>query len=85
MKRRDFVRNIGLGLATGIAAPGTLYAAPEDYTGPLLISVVTGGGWDVTSFCDPKVNQAGEQEITHWSNSAEILTAGNIPFAPFAS
>jgi len=86
MKRRDFLKSMMLGTA-GLTLPvSRLYAAANDtYTGRLLVLLQVTGGWDVTSFCDPKVNQAGEQEITHWSNSAEILTAGNIPFAPFAS
>ena len=42
------------------------------------------GGWDVSSFCDPKENQIGEQEITTWSREASALKAGNISYAPFA-
>jgi hypothetical protein len=85
MKRRDLLKSIMLGTA-GLTLPGShLYAAANDtYTGQLLVLLQVTGGWDVTSFCDPKVNQTGEKEITHWSNNAEILTAGNIPFAPFA-
>ena len=85
MKRRDLLKSIMLGTA-GLTLPGShLYAAANDtYTGQLLVLLQVTGGWDVTSFCDPKVNQTGEKEITHWSNNAEILTAGNIPFVPFA-
>ena len=63
-----------------------LYAAPyEGYTGKLLVTVQCDGGWDVSSFCDPKTNQPGEKEITSWSNSNDVQTAGNINYAPFAN
>ena len=42
------------------------------------------GGWDVTSFCDPKTNVAGELPINNWANSNDIQTIGNINYAPFA-
>lgn len=71
------------GLSVGVPR---LYAAPhQGYSGRLLVTVQCGGGWDVTSFCDPKTNQPGEKEITQWSNSSEIQTAGNIQYAPFAN
>ena len=43
------------------------------------------GGWDPTSFCDPKANTPGEPVINHWAERDEIRQAGNIPYAPFAS
>ncbi len=87
MKRREFLKNTLLLGAAGLCLPaGRIYGAPiEGYTGRLLVLLQAEGGWDVTSYCDPKVNQPGEQEITHWSNDAEIQTAGNIRFAPFAN
>jgi len=57
----------------------------DGYAGPLLLQIQAEGGWDVTSYCDPKVNQPGEKAITEWSNSAEPLTAGGISYAPFAN
>ncbi len=86
MKRREFLTKSIVWGAAGITLPvPRLYGAPtEAYAGRILVTVQADGGWDVTSFCDPKVNQAGEQEITHWSNDREILTAGNINYAPFA-
>ena len=55
------------------------------YTGRLLIQLQVTGGWDVSSYCDPKVNQPGEKEITNWSKTSDIQQAGNIPFADFAN
>ena len=42
------------------------------------------GGWDPTSFCDPKANIPGEPVINHWAERDEVRQAGNIPYAPFA-
>ncbi len=87
MKRRDFVKQLALG-ASGAAlgsTPMRVYAAPSDYTGQLLVVLQLDGGWDVTSFCDPKSNQPGERVINHWASSASIRTAGRIHYAPFAA
>ncbi|MGA1599075.1 MAG: DUF1501 domain-containing protein [bacterium] len=86
MKRREFLtRTMLLGVAgLGLRVP-RLYGAPlSPYSGRLLVTLQAEGGWDVTSFCDPKVNQPGEPEITNWSKSKEIRTAGNLKYAPFA-
>ena len=42
------------------------------------------GGWDPTSFCDPKPNTPGEPIINHWAERDEVRQAGNIAYAPFA-
>ncbi len=87
MKRRDFLKNTMIMGAAGLIAPGAkLYGAVEGgYTGRLLVQLQLEGGWDVSSYCDPKVNQPGEKAITQWSESNEIMQAGNIPFAPYAN
>lgn len=89
MKRRTFFKHT-LGHAVCSAAAltlpgGRVFAAPEDYTGRLFVTLQAAGAWDVSSFCDPKVNQAGEREITQWSRSADIQTAGNIQYAPYGN
>lgn len=87
MKRRDLLKRTMLLGTAGLSLPvPRLYAAPyEGYTGKLLVTVQCDGGWDVSSFCDPKTNQPGEKEITSWSNSNDVQTAGNINYAPFAN
>ena len=84
MKRRKFL----LVSATGLTAVATGFRLPSvrasDYRGRLLVSVQADGGWDVTSFCDPKANTQGEPIINHWAERAEIQQAGSIPYAPFA-
>lgn len=87
MKRREFLINTMLLGAAGLTAPiPRIYGAVDGgYTGRLLITLQIDGGWDVSSYCDPKVNQPGELAITNWSDSNDIQMAGNIPYAPFAN
>lgn len=87
MKRRDFlIRSIIAG-AAGLTLPvSRLYGAVEGgYTGRLLVQLQADGGWDVASYCDPKVNQPGELEITQWSRTNTIQQAGNLSYAPYAN
>ena len=57
----------------------------DDYRGKFFVFVQADGGWDPTSFCDPKTNTHGEPAINHWAERDEIRTAGNIAYAPFAN
>ena len=86
MQRRDFLKaGLFLGTATLHLRTPRLYAAPfEGYKGKLLVTLQCDGGWDVTSFCDPKTNQPGEKEITHWSKTKETRNIGNLIYAPYA-
>ena len=86
MDRRDFLKlsalsGIGLGLPL---LPKPVMAATEPFAGPYVIMVNAIGGWDPTSFCDPKGMQS-ETELnpvnTNYFNG-EIAMAGNIPYAP---
>ena len=83
MKRRAFLKGI---LATGAAASG--FRLPlvhaSDYRGKLFVFVQADGGWDPTSFCDPKSNTPDEPVINHWAEHDEIRHAGNVAYAPFA-
>ena len=87
MKRRTLLKALSqISALPLIGMPMMSRAQTEDsYTGPLLLQVQADGGWDVTSYCDPKVNQPGEKPITNWSVTAEPLSAGGINFAPFAN
>jgi hypothetical protein len=60
-------------------------SALEPYTGPFFIQLAAIGGWDVTSFCDPKPNVLGERTINTWADSASIEQIGNIAYAPVAN
>ena len=62
MNRREFFELTG---CLGIAAttlPGLAKAqTPTSYDGPLFLSVHCGGGWDPTSFSDPKGRQTEDE------------------------
>ncbi|MBV1876943.1 MAG: DUF1501 domain-containing protein [Pseudomonadales bacterium] len=86
ISRRNFLKNISLaalGCGNGFHLP--LSAAAANHDGKLYLLVQAQGGWDPTSFCDPKANVTGEREINHWSRLNNIQTAGNLSYAPFGA
>jgi hypothetical protein len=88
MQRRDFLKMLGLG-GIGILCPWPLrsgFAQSAGYDGPLYVSIAAEGGWDVTSFCDPKLNPPAGPVLNHWAESADVATIGGSPirYAPFA-
>ena len=85
MKRRTFVRSLlapAVGAVSGFHLP---LANAANYDGKLFIFVQADGGWDPTSFCDPKTNTPGEKVINHWAETGEIRQAGNLVYANFAN
>ena len=83
MNRRSFVAGwLGIGAAIGFRLP---LADAANYHGKLFVFVQADGGWDPTSFCDPKTNLAGEPLINHWAQAGEVRQAGAIRYAPFAN
>ena len=85
MKRRSILKVLisGAGVAaTGFRLP---LARGMENLGKLFVFVQADGGWDPTSFCDPKANTPDEPVINHWAESGEVREAGNIPYAPFAN
>ncbi len=87
MKRRTFLKTFAQMAALPLVGLPTLSRGliAGGYAGPLLLQIQAEGGWDVTSYVDPKVNQPGEKVITNWSKGNEPGLAGGIPFAPFAN
>jgi len=81
--RRGFLQ---LAAMTPFAAclPWVSHAAGAPFPGKFLVTIQARGGWDVSCFCDPKINQIGEREITKWSKSGDIQAVSNIIYAPFA-
>ncbi|MCY4213452.1 MAG: DUF1501 domain-containing protein [Gammaproteobacteria bacterium] len=80
--RRNFLKSLCAGgAAAGLRLP---MAHAEDYSGKVLAVIQADGGWDPTSFCDPKPNVPGEPVINHWAENDEVRQAGNIHYAPFA-
>ena len=85
MRRRTLLKAMlaaGIGAASGFRLP--LVHADDD-RGKLFVFVQADGGWDPTSFCDPKTNTPGEPVINRWALRDDIRQAGNIPYAPFAN
>jgi len=88
--RRDFLKLLGVaGLSAFTPFPRSLARAQsvDPYDGPLFITIAAGGGWDPTSFCDPKVNIPGEPEISQWARTGVVQTIASSPitYAPFAN
>lgn len=87
MNRRSLIQKLFVAASWGSLGMGapTQLLAQSNYQGKLLVNLQLNGGMDVTSYCDPKMNQTGEREINNWARADEIQTAGNINFAPFAN
>ena len=83
MNRRALLKGLLTGggvVASGFRLP-LVHAA--DYRGKLFVFVQADGGWDPTSFCDPKSNTPGEPVINHWAERDEVRQIGRIRYAPF--
>ena len=87
MKRRTLLKAMSsLGVIPALSYPALSRAVVDGgHEGPLLLQIHAEGGWDVTSYCDPKVNQPGERPITNWSNTLDPVRHGSVEFAPFAN
>lgn len=81
MKRRDFLKATA---AAGLFASFPKFSNAADYQGKFLVTLHAQGGWDPTSFCDPKMNVTGERIINNWATTNTTQTVGNINYAPFA-
>ena len=81
MRRRDFLKLMGAaGLSVALPWPRSrALAQAAPYTGPFFVTIAAEGGWDVTSFCDPKENVQGEPEITRWSRNDSTRTISGSP------
>lgn len=86
MKRRQFLKFASMAGASTILpfSPLSLWGMAPSFGGDFLLYIQAGGGWDVTSFCDPKVNVTGEDVINNWADTAEVQMAGNLRYAPVA-
>ena len=84
MRRRTLLKGI---LAASVGTPG--FRLPlvnaAGHRGKLFVFVQADGGWDPTSFCDPKTNTRGEPVINHWAQRDDIRQVGNVFYAPFAN
>jgi hypothetical protein len=90
MDRRDFLKLMGIaGLTTLVPWPRAKARAQtlDPYGGSVFITFAASGGWDPTSFCDPKMNVPGAPEINRWSRTAttQTIDGSSITYAPFAN
>ena len=81
MRRRTLLKAL---MAAGAAPLGLPSAAGprRDHRGKLFVFVQADGGWDPTSFCDPKANTPGEPVINHWAERDEVRRIGAYPLRP---
>ena len=82
MKRRDFMRMTAT--AGGLLAVGgtRLALAQQAFSGPFWLFVEARGGWDPTSFCDPKGFGLGVNGDINNYDQNDIGQIGNIRYAP---
>ncbi|MBA1330319.1 hypothetical protein QQ73_03770, partial [Candidatus Endoriftia persephone str. Guaymas] len=78
---REFLRLVGVaGVAAALPGWTRPGMAAQAYSGPILITLHAGGGWDQSSFCDPREDSA----VNRWAAGAPAGRAGNLRYAPFA-
>ncbi|MBV1859688.1 MAG: Tat pathway signal protein, partial [Nannocystaceae bacterium] len=65
--------------ADGRVGAPTRPQAGGSANGPLVVQLIASGGWDPTLVCDPKGNALNQAY-----GEGDILTAGNISYAPIA-
>ena len=83
MRRRTFLKSL---VSAAVATSGFCLPLVDasSHGGRLFVFVQADGGWDPTSFCDPKTNTSGEPVINNWAHGQDVHQMGNILFAPFA-
>jgi hypothetical protein len=89
MDRRDFLKiasTAGLGVAAA-SLPFSSDASAETYTGTFWVTINAGGGWDVTSFCDPKGSKGmtDVDPMNHYLATdigTAVGSASNMKYAP---
>jgi uncharacterized protein (DUF1501 family) len=87
MKRRDFLKLVGMGgAATALTMPAMrVFAATDNYAGPLWLFVNATGGWDPTSLWDPKgyTSPTDPLRVNNYARTAIGQVAGSpLRYAP---
>jgi len=75
MKRRSLFKTA---LLSCLPLAHSNFAKAAQFRGKYLLSLQADGGWDVSAFCDPKVNVPGEKVITHWSDKRKNTLGGTL-------
>jgi len=82
MKRRDFLRLAATSSGMLLCGGVRLAQAQQAFNGPFWLLVEARGGWDPTSFCDPKGFGLGENGDINNYDQNDIRQIGNIRYAP---
>lgn len=87
MKRRDFLKLVGMGGAgAALMQPAMrVFAAADNYSGPLWLFVNATGGWDPTSLWDPKgyTDPTDPLRVNNYPETAIGQVAGStLRYAP---
>ncbi|MEM7612954.1 MAG: DUF1501 domain-containing protein [Pseudomonadota bacterium] len=82
MKRRDFLRLSATASGMMLCGGVRLAQAQQAFSGAHWLLIEANGGWDPTSFCDPKGFGLGVNGDINNYDQADIGQAGNIRFAP---
>lgn len=82
MKRRDFMRMTATASGFLLCGGAKLALAQQNYSGPYWLFVEANGGWDPTSFCDPKGFGLGVNGDINNYDQNDIRQIGNIRYAP---
>ena len=82
MKRRDFLQLTATAGGMLMCGGVRLALAQQNFSGPFWLFVEASGGWDPTSFCDPKGFGLGVNGDINNYDPNDIGTAGNIRYAP---
>ena len=82
MKRRDFMRMTATASGMLVCGNVRLALAQQAFAGPHWLFIEARGGWDPTSFCDPKGNGLGPNGDINNYDQNDIGQIGNIRYAP---
>jgi len=82
MKRRDFLRLSATASGLLLCGNTRLALAQSAFSGPHWLFIEARGGWDPTSFCDPKGLGLGVNGDINNYDQNDIGQIGNIRYAP---
>ena len=82
MKRRDFIRMTATASGLLLCGGTRLALAQQAFSGPYWLFIEARGGWDPTSFCDPKGFGLGVNGDINNYDQNDIGQIGNIRYAP---